>query len=1418
MLQAMPTFLRLCLLAAALLPAAAVESPLEDFAKPDALKLGGDKLLPETTLTFVPAPAGGGREARLHFRFVPLVDGVPTAGIRFPPGTRLVHRPAQRLLVGLRGDRAGLPLRATFRDKSGELHMYQFEPTAAQGPGGSIIYAAPIAKPGFFTWGGDNNKRPDYPLALEQVFMDGNGNTGAEGTVFLGSLVVDAPHANLPAAAGKPVVLADYAKDGSIVLGGDRFDPASRLTVAADGPFKRAALVHYVLPGAGVAASCGVRFAPALTLNGPLVRLLIPVRGDASRLAIRANVLDARHELHMFTCVPAEADHVPDGWRWIAVEFAQPPLFNAGGDGDKVLQWPARLDLLFIDGNGAPKVEGDLAVGPITAIPEIGAQAAEPVPTKPFLLQRCERQTVDGSTWGDKAQPAATLTLDRTEKHEGEASLRLDYRFAAVDTGQAAFASLGLSLPAGTSRIRAAVRSGGQPRLVHATLIDATGAYNTVTLGTAPADRWQVLTADLTGRPLAWPVQWRDVVVAREGGKPDQGSMWIDALGADLPDAPTDRLVPSLDLGRWPPLCWGEKDVPQGALVVEGSAEEAASLPLSYRLYDHRRRPLGEPWSGQATAQVGKPFRQALDLRLPGFGVYELEVKLGTRTTLHSFSWLPRSPQWADGPFGVNATPLWLLDAMAGIGMAWNRAEYGWRSVEHVPGVYEDAYFADKQKAVAAAGMRSLLLIGDWGPQQSRRTGKAPDSQELFTAYGGYCAWMAKANTGPLTRHFQIWNEPNLAGFWWPKPDVGNYTKALIAAHAAIKAADPQAQVVGVNMSCIDLPYLDALLAQGGGTAMDVIGLHPYHLPEAPERFKRAVPSPTLGGEFPPGTFLQQMGKMIELLERRGVGHLKLWLDEYGYPDRPDLYPQFAHAEWRAAALTVRQSLLALSLPQVERLFAFNARDNATGDPHMWDNSTGFVRSDGSPKARMATWAAMTRMLHERRFARALAIGEEAFAYEFTGSSGPVLALWCVEGARTVAFTGSGTAPSVTDSMGRTVTLTPRDGVVVVGLSEEPVYLAGWSGAKLAINPLTLPTGLRCAPGETVEVTVPGAPTVVAPGQSGMWQLDAPAGWLVKRLAPGRFALTPDGTALAGTVPLLLTGQGATLGTNVQYGDSVRVRVRPGRGGAEVALDNPYNRVRQVVVGARRDGAVLPPQTIALAPRATTTAIVPLDTAGTTVPLAFTAAFAEGEAPGPVVIDSGRRTVVGSTPCPALVDGALSGAPNRLDQPHQHVRLKPGGVYSRDDLSATFRTGWDANRLRLEILVTDDQHKPQADAANLWKGDSLQFDLVVDGVRHEFDVAIPAAAGPALTFRRAPTEGPAEGLVASGSRTGTVTTYLVDLPWRLVGVADPLKADLRFALLLNDNDASDRHGWIEWMEGIGMTKDPSRYGPLVISR
>jgi aryl-phospho-beta-D-glucosidase BglC (GH1 family) len=43
---------------------------------------------------------------------------------------------------------------------------------------------------------------------------------------------------------------------------------------------------------------------------------------------------------------------------------------------------------------------------------------------------------------------------------------------------------------------------------------------------------------------------------------------------------------------------------------------------------------------------------------------------------------------------------------------------------------------------------------------------------------------------------FEIWNEPNNASFWQPRPNPAAYTADLIAAYAAIKKASPSAFVI----------------------------------------------------------------------------------------------------------------------------------------------------------------------------------------------------------------------------------------------------------------------------------------------------------------------------------------------------------------------------------------------------------------------------------------------------------------------------------------------------------------------------------------------------------------------------------------------------------------------------------------------
>ena len=55
----------------------------------------------------------------------------------------------------------------------------------------------------------------------------------------------------------------------------------------------------------------------------------------------------------------------------------------------------------------------------------------------------------------------------------------------------------------------------------------------------------------------------------------------------------------------------------------------------------------------------------------------------------------------------------------------------------------------------------------------------------------------AVARYAPLgVKHYEIWNEPNIDGFWKPAPDAARYTELLKAAYAEMKQADPSITVL----------------------------------------------------------------------------------------------------------------------------------------------------------------------------------------------------------------------------------------------------------------------------------------------------------------------------------------------------------------------------------------------------------------------------------------------------------------------------------------------------------------------------------------------------------------------------------------------------------------------------------------------
>lgn len=152
------------------------------------------------------------------------------------------------------------------------------------------------------------------------------------------------------------------------------------------------------------------------------------------------------------------------------------------------------------------------------------------------------------------------------------------------------------------------------------------------------------------------------------------------------------------------------------------------------------------------------------------------------------------------------------------------------------------------------------------------------------------------------------------------------------------------------------------------------------------------------------------------------------------------------------------------------------------------------------------------------------------------------------------------------------------------------------------------------------------------------------------------------------------------------------------------------------------------------------------------------------------------------------------------------------------DLSAQANLARVPEGLLLSLQVQDDIHVQKEVPGVEWQGDSLQFALSLPtGQTYEWMVAL-GEDGPHARLVGAPAgiaTGPVQ-LPLTIRREGTKTLYDLVIPSKLPGNGPTLPDRFSFSFLVNDNDGGGRKGWIEWTPGIGRSKDPTQYKPLVV--
>jgi len=124
----------------------------------------------------------------------------------------------------------------------------------------------------------------------------------------------------------------------------------------------------------------------------------------------------------------------------------------------------------------------------------------------------------------------------------------------------------------------------------------------------------------------------------------------------------------------------------------------------------------------------------------------------------------------------------------------------------------------------------------------------------------------------PLTS-WQIWNEPNLKQYWYPKPNASQYRSMIKTVGAAIKSRDPKAEIVTAGLTDSRLsgavrlaPYVKDLYKGGGSSAFNTLGVNSYAVS--------------------PKYLVKLMNSTRKLVNRVGGRSDKLWITEVGWCDK----------------------------------------------------------------------------------------------------------------------------------------------------------------------------------------------------------------------------------------------------------------------------------------------------------------------------------------------------------------------------------------------------------------------------------------------------------------------------------------------------------------------------------------------------
>lgn len=779
-----------------------------------------------------------------------------------------------------------------------------------------------------------------------------------------------------------------------------------------------------------------------------------------------------------------------------------------------------------------------------------------------------------------------------------------------------------------------------------------------------------------------------------------------------------------------------------------------------------------------------------------------------------------------------------LMIKQAGVGSI--RDEIRWTDFELNGILGPLTYTKGWMDMMGETGQNMLAILGFYHPDVIDEL--FPTRTDTMSEFTDYVRAVLEY-TKDMDIDYELWNEYNLNNARYGT-SYEDYVKMAKVVYPIVKEINPDAKlyVLATGNNSTIREYVEECFKYGIGDYCDGVSIHPYNITEAPDT-KEA---------------LSDVDDIIALMAKYGLSDKELIFSEYGWSSTLKYANEELQANYTIQGAAINQD-------KVDKIYWYNLQEKTV--PGMTDQELhfGFVRGW---KDTEITYEAKPVLLAFSNYNRLMTgsskikevehSNENAALHLFKNENGGnTLIAWSKSGNIRTALNLGVRSVVLCDRYGNETKLYTRNGILDILITPEPVYITGDNLENTKeVNPEVLITQHQ------IETVKNDAATVFGKLPEGDFEIEVICPDNVKLLNLPEILEDGSFKVNLATGELGIEGEFITLNVkdknsgNAVYTQNLeiiyneQIEVTP----SVKYYENGHWQLTLKLINRRSEGSISgkvmlenPTDLILSKSESEFQNLLPGDSRFVYINIPLEKSMSEQEFKGKVILSDGSEVSFSEKSFfvglmrlekAPTIDGIISDneyqtiAPVRINKESMIYNLNGNTWEGLNDMSGTVYLNYDRDFFYLAAKVKDNVAGATEEASKIYANDSIQFGFANEALRTagftEIGIGLDNDGNPSMHrysfigtkfFASNIDEAIAfdETCELKVSREGDETIYELKMPWVDIYGDEAPKFDRKnalFCILINDNDGAGRRGYMQFCEGIGGTKDPSKFMKL----